>query len=89
MPNVSLKPEEIQSLRSFQDKYHTVTKRYGELQFQIRLLNKEVEFLEQEMDDLETSRINMMNSLQQQYGAGTIDLETGTFTPVSDEAPTQ
>ena len=91
MSNVTLKQEEIQNLRVFQTEFHTLTKRYGEALFQIRLLSKEIQSIEVDMDVLENNRKQMMKSLQENYGAGTIELDTGMFVPANntDEAPTQ
>jgi hypothetical protein len=78
---VTLTPEEMQFLTSFQDRFNLITKRYGELMFQNKLLARELRSAEEEMDKIESDRIQMMENLQTKYGPGSIDLTTGQFFP--------
>jgi len=80
---VTLTQEEMNRLSSFQDRFNVSTKRYGEIAFQMKLLQNEMKQVETEMDNIEEERLIMMEDLQKKYGAGSIDLVTGEFTPAT------
>lgn len=87
--SVTLSQEELQNLQSFQQNFANVTRQYGELVFQKKLVQQQLTGLEQALSDLESqmdliesNRLQTMQDLQEKYGDGSIDLQTGTFTSV-------
>lgn len=76
---VVLTQEELQALRVNQEEVDFITRRHGDLFFQIKYANEELNTLERRMDDLMGERTKMVQRLQEKYGAGTLDLATGEF----------
>lgn len=75
-----LTSDEIQKLRDFQNQFETITKRFGQLHFQQKLIEMEKAGLETDMVELENNRLDFMNTLQGKYGVGVVNIETGEFT---------
>ena len=82
----TISPDELHSLQDFQFRFRNLTGRYGELYFQQKLIGNEMQSLDAEMDQLENDRIEYMNKLQETYGVGTVDINSGEFTPTSEPA---
>lgn len=78
---VKLLDEEVNAIKDFGVKYHTLTKRYGEVIFELRALDAERANVERAMIELDKSKSDLISGLQTKYGAGRIDLDAGTFTP--------
>lgn len=80
---VTLTSDELAQVRSFQDRYTLITRRSGELAFQKMLLEREENDIKTEMTRIEESRIALLEALNRKYGAGSINMETGEFTPAT------
>jgi hypothetical protein len=78
----SILPEELKQIQDVQTKYTSLTRRYGELYFQNKFIAIEMQELDNEMINLENKRIEIMTTLQNKYGAGSIDVTNVAFTPV-------
>jgi hypothetical protein len=75
-------PEQLAHLRELQEKWDRLTKRYGELHFQEKLVKQEKDAVDTALEELEAERIAAVEKLQQDFGStGTINLQTGDFTP--------
>jgi hypothetical protein len=90
--NVTLSKEELESLQSFSVRYDGITRQYGQVQFQRMLIedqlkevDKLMDSLETEMKNVEADRQSTMRSLNEKYGDGSIDLQSGTFVPNKTE----
>lgn len=70
-------PEELKKLQEVQIKFTVLTRRFGELHFQKKLIDFEMAEVDEEMAKLEDERIQVMTELQTKYGAGSIDINTG------------
>lgn len=67
--------EQLEELRGIQQQYDLITKRYGELTYELRVIEKA-------MDELETQRVTAVYAIQDVMGSvGAVDLSTGEFTP--------
>ena len=74
--------EDIAALRTLSENWDVLTKRFGELHYQKKLVDNELKHVDSALDELEKERQSVVTSLQQQFGsAGTIDLTTGDFIP--------
>ena len=86
--------DEIKSLGDLSVNYQRVQTSFGQLRVQKILLQQQSEGLEEAEIKLETDYISLQESerdivkqLNEKYGPGTLDPQTGVFTPVeaSDE----
>lgn len=67
--------EQLTSLRELQSQYDILTKRYGELHFEMMQIDNA-------LSELESKRLSITEILQNEFGTtGTVDLATGIFTP--------
>ena len=84
-----LTTEELQSIKDLQSKYNQTIFEIGVAEAQKIALNEQVEKLEsnkkQLVNDLATieqKESELTNSLQEKYGTGAINPETGEITPI-------
>lgn len=84
MEKTFISPEELDSLRKLQQDWNILTKRWGEISYEQRIIEKELKLILENIDNLETTRQSLTELLQDKYKLnGSIDLDTGEFTPVS------
>jgi hypothetical protein len=75
MAEKKVSEEQLASLKEIQAHYEFLSKRYGELHFELKAVDSA-------MDDLIIRKAMLVEALQAEFGAtGTVDLETGIFTP--------
>lgn len=79
--SVKLTDEELQKVKEFSDKYFANTQKYGELHYQRKLLNNEIELVEKDMELIDDERKQLTSQLSAKYGIGSVDLTTGIFNP--------
>ena len=78
---VSFSPEELNELKQLRSELSTITFKLGQLHInEIKLKNTQKE-VNNELSDLEVKESSLAKKLSNKYGKGTIDIETGTFTP--------
>lgn len=74
-------PEEITNLKSFQSKLDLLVTQLGRLSLsRIRLDEQEIE-LKSQLKSTEIEEQKLATKLSDKYGRGSLDIETGTFTP--------
>jgi uncharacterized coiled-coil DUF342 family protein len=83
-----LTQEEIQQIKELQQKYDQTVFELGSLEAQIIVLNAQIDKLNEEkrnlVSDLNTvgkKESELVKSLQEKYGTGSIDVESGEITP--------
>jgi uncharacterized coiled-coil DUF342 family protein len=83
-----LTQEEIQQIKELQQKYDQTVFELGSLEAQIIVLNAQIDKLNEEkrnlVSDLNTvgkKESELVKSLQEKYGTGSIDVESGEVTP--------
>jgi hypothetical protein len=74
-----LTQEELQSLKSIQEKRIQLTEQFGLIEMRIQEMGLQKEFLKEELKKLQQEEIAIGESLQKTYGDGTINLEKGEF----------
>ena len=74
--------EEIDNLRNFQARMDQVLLQLGRIHLSKNKLNEQEDILKSEIKKLETEEIELAKSLSEKYGKGSLDIETGTFTPI-------
>jgi len=74
-----LTQEELQSLKSIQERRIQLTEQFGIVEMRIQEIELQKEILKEELKKLQKEEIAIGESLQKTYGDGTINLEKGEF----------
>jgi len=74
--------EELQVLKKYQEDTNTIIINLGKLDLQINLFKRNKEQLIKEYQELEAKQLKTAQELQDKYGEGNIDLESGEFTAI-------
>ena len=87
-PEVVVPKEEIQEIKSLQEKYQGIALQLGQASLQRSQLNKELENVETneqklhvEYDEARESEQEIIKKMTEKYGIGNLDVESGKFTP--------
>lgn len=86
--DIKFTEEEMKSLRDLQDSYTQKQAELGQVSVQRILLNQQLENLDQRQSQLETEYAqiqqkeqDLVKTLNEKYGPGQLDPESGVFTP--------
>ena len=74
--------EEINTLKNFQLKLDQLVTQLGRVHLSKIKLNDQEEILKNEIKNIEKEEQELAKVLSDKYGKGSLDIETGTFTPV-------
>jgi hypothetical protein len=77
---IKLSEEEIQTLSQLQSNQQNLIKSFGEIEFKIQLAESQKDSLIETLNSLVEEEKEVGKKLQDKYGNGTIDLESGLFT---------
>ena len=80
MEKVSLSKEEIQIIKDIQQTEQEIVSQLGQIEYQILSLNSQKEVLKNAIKDINNKGNKLGEDLQQKYGDGSINIETGEFT---------
>ena len=75
-------PEEVQELQTLQTQISQLTLSFGQLSLSKIKLEEQDAFLKSQLNILEEKETNLAKSLSDKYGKGSLNVETGEFTPV-------
>ena len=75
-------PEEVQELQNLQSQITQLTLSFGQLSLSKIKLEEQDAFLKSQLNILEEKETNLAKSLSDKYGKGSLNVETGEFTPV-------
>tara|TARA_B100001123_G_C15218527_1_gene990268 strand:- start:854 stop:1234 length:381 start_codon:yes stop_codon:yes gene_type:complete len=85
---IKFSDEELQSLRDLQDGYNEKQAQFGQLKVQKILLQQQVDSLEEaeskfeeEYTQLQQKEQDLVRTLNEKYGPGNLDPQSGVFTP--------
>ena len=82
---VKFTEEELTQVQNIQRSYQNVQNQFGQLKLaQIRLDNQEVE-LEDSLKQIQEEEKKFLDGITDKYGVGTLNPETGVFTPTASE----
>ena len=88
--------DELKSLNDLNNGYTTKQQQFGQLKVQRILLTQQLEALDEteirletEYSELQKSEQQLVQSLNEKYGPGQLDPNTGVFTPTAQETPEQ
>ncbi len=78
---MKLTDEERAELIQLQASWNDLTKKYGELHYQKKLVDADLLTVDSALDKLDVQRTDAVKRLQDKYGVGHVNLSTGEFTP--------
>lgn len=81
MENTKLSQDELQQLKDFQTESNNVTFTLGQIDIQRALLEGQRNEVLEKLAQLQEQNNTFAKTLQEKYGDGNIDLETGEFKP--------
>ena len=82
---VKFTEEELTQVQNIQKSYATVQNQFGQLKMaQIRLDEQEVE-LEESLKSIQNEEKKFLDGITEKYGQGSLNPETGVFTPNKSE----
>ena len=73
--------EELTTLKTIQSKSQEATLKCGQLYLSKLRLEAQEKFLQNQIQELEQQEATIAKQLTEKYGKGTIDVESGEFTP--------
>jgi len=86
---ITLTESELNALRELREKYALSTTQFGQLKIEKRLVQKELERLDRLEEEFEIqydaiidTEVALVKQIEDTYGQGNVELETGIFTPV-------
>ena len=87
--------DELKSVGDLQVKYNTITNKFGQLTIaklnldkQNEVLEDEEEKLHQELESVRTEEQEVLTGITEKYGPGSLDPQTGVFTPSTEVGTT-
>ena len=79
MEKIVLTTDELQSLKNFQSTRSQIINDFGIIEFQIQELKTQKEMLVKALANLKAEENKVSQELQDKYGEGNIDLNSGEF----------
>ena len=86
--DIKFTEDEMTSLKQLQEDYTTKQEQLGQISVQRILLNQQIDSLEQRQEQLEKEYVevqqreqSLVKTLNDKYGQGQLDPNTGLFTP--------
>ena len=83
MEKTVLTTEELQALKSFQTTRSQIINDFGIIEFQTQELKAQKEMVLKALSDLKIEENKVSQQLQEKYGEGNIDLNSGEFISLS------
>lgn len=83
MEKIVLTTEELQALKSFQTTRSQIINDFGIIEFQTQELKTQKEMVLKALSDLKIEENKVSQQLQEKYGEGNIDLDSGEFISLS------
>ena len=94
MSEVKFTEQELQSLQELSTKSNEITNRFGQLAIAKINLEKQSETVEEEefklheeLENLKKEEQETLQSITEKYGPGSLDPQTGVFTPTTEVQP--
>jgi len=79
MEKTVLSKEEIKKLSSLQEQQNNFVIQLGQIEYQTHLLNQQKDTTKQQIKSFENDQIQLAKQLEEKYGKGTVNLESGEF----------
>ena len=78
----SFSQEELNKIKELRDEINTLSFQFGQLTIQKIRLEEHENSLKEQLNQAEKKEVSLAKNLTSKYGKGSIDLKTGTFTPI-------
>ena len=85
MTGFKLPDDEFQQLMDLQSRWSELTKQYGELHYQKKVVESELSSIDVSLEQLDAERFDVITKLQEKYGAGQVNLTTQEFITYTPE----
>ena len=82
MKKVLLEKKELDTIKEIQQTELNLVDQLGSIEYQIQTLRLQKDNLRQEIIKLQSKSLKFGEDLQQKYGDGNINIETGEFTKI-------
>jgi uncharacterized protein with PIN domain len=79
MEKTVLSKEEITKLSSLQQQQDTFIIQLGQIEYQKNMLDQQKHKINQQIESFEQDQIQLAKELEEKYGKGTVNLESGEF----------
>ena len=79
MEKTVLSKEEINKLSSLQEQQNNFVIQLGQIEYQTHLLDQQKDTTKQHIKSFENEQIQLAKQLEEKYGKGTVNLESGEF----------
>jgi hypothetical protein len=79
MEKTVLTKEEITQLSSLQEQQNDFVIQLGQTEYQINLLERQKISIKQQIEKFEESQVHLAKQLEDKYGQGSVNLESGEF----------
>jgi len=79
---IKFSDDELENIRTIQVEYQQIIYRLGQLEIEKKIIDKKSEELNTLYSNILSKETDLVTSLNTKYGQGTLDLESGTFTPL-------
>ena len=79
MEKTVLSKEEIENLSSLQEQQNNFVIQLGQIEYQTHLLDQQKDTTKQQIKSFENDQIQLAKQLEEKYGKGTVNLESGEF----------
>jgi len=77
---IKLSEEEITQIKTLQSNQQNLIGQFGQLEYQMQLIELQKDKLVETMTTLQQEEVKIGQELNEKYGNGTVDLESGMFT---------
>ena len=78
---VKFAPEEVEKIQNLQKDLNTTMFQFGQLKVNQIKLEQQEKFLQEKLSELEQQEKTIAKELTDKYGKGSLDIETGKFSP--------
>jgi len=82
---VKIEQMDLEGAVDIRREFTEITMQYGKLQFAKRVIEKQQSEVEEQFDELTQTEEKYLKSLHEKYGVGSLDMETGIFTPIEEK----
>ena len=93
---IKFSEEELQSLSELSQGYQNIQSAFGQVRVQRILAQQQMDSLDEAEDrmegdytDLQQKERDLVEQLNEKYGPGTLDPQTGVFTPTPQDQPAE
>ncbi len=80
-----IKEEQLEQVNALQDARTKLRLELGDLRLAMRNIKARRKALEAEADEAEEKAGQLLNEIREEYGNGSVNVETGEFTPSPEE----